>query len=335
MSKKRQRITLEDVAQHAGVSAMTVSKVINNKGRISETTRKAVLEAVAALGYRPSRVARSLVTRRIYMIGVVVPDITNPYFAEIVQGIEELSWERGYSVLLANTNENPAREEAVLSNIDDSTVDGLIVCSSRLPDKLLVKLIEPHSAIVVINREVPKHMASRIMPRHGFGYRALQAARYLAQAGHQKIGYINLIRSVASLKIEAFIHKLASEGITIKREWCVSSLPSWDDGYKVAQQLLVQQPQLTAIIGGNDLVALGTMRVAIELGRRIPVDLALIGGDDVLLASQVTPPLTTFRIDKYSMGMVAARLLFERMEGNMEYKEHFYDEVMVERSSAP
>lgn len=335
MTKKKQRVTLEDVAQYAGVSAMTVSKVINDKGRISETTRQAVLEAVAALGYRPSRAARSLATSRTYMIGVVVPDITNPFFSEIVQGVEKLSWEREYSVLLANTDENPAREEAVLGHIDDSTVDGLIVCSSRLSDTLLVQLIEPHPAVVVINREVPRHMASRIMPRHGFGYRALQAARYLARAGHHNIGYINLKRSVASLDIEVFIRKLAEEGIIIRHEWCVSCLPSWADGYRVAQQLLDAQPSLTAIIGGNDLVALGTMRAAIERGRQIPDDLALIGGDDILLASQVTPPLTTFRIDKYYIGVVAARLLFDRMGGDTDYKEYVYDEILIKRASAP
>ncbi len=334
MPTKRKRVTLEDVARAAGVSAMTVSRVINHTGRISPATRQHVSEVIEQLGYRPSRAARTLVTAKTGMIGVVVPDITNPYFAEIVHGIEDVAWEAEYSVLLANTNENPAREAAVLSQLDDAAVDGLIPVSSRLPDETLLPLLKQHRAVVTINRQFPR-VASCVRPRHGYGFRAYQSALYLAHAGHERIGYINLQRSLINMQIETLIERMAEHNITIRREWCATCLPTWEAGYQTGHVLLAEHPELTAIIAGNDLVALGVMRAAIELGRRIPHDLALIGGDDILLASQVTPPLTTFRVPKYEIGASAARLLFARMDGDLSYQEYLYEEEFIPRGSAP
>ncbi|MBN2303692.1 MAG: LacI family DNA-binding transcriptional regulator [Anaerolineae bacterium] len=335
MDQQRQRITLVDVAREAGVSAMTVSRVINNTGRVSQATRQRVRDTIVRLGYRPNRPARMLVTNQTYLIGVIVPDITNPYFSKIVQGIENIAWESGYSVLLANTNENPAREEAILSQIDESAVDGLIVCSSRMSDDILLPLLESHRAAVVINRKIPHHLANCVRSRHGLGYRANQSARFLAQAGHERIGYIHLKRSAAMDSIDAFIARLAADHIPIKPEWCASCLPIWEAGYQTGQQLLTAHPELTAIIGGNDLVALGVMRAALDMGRRIPDDLAVIGGDDILLASQITPSLTTFHVPTYEVGSMAARLLFQKMQGDTSYQEYLYDETLIQRDSAP
>lgn len=334
MNSKRKRVTLEDVARQAGVSAMTVSRVINHTGRISPATRQHVSEVIDALGYRPSRAARTLVTTKTWMIGVIVPDITNPYFAEIVHGIEDTAWDAGYGVLLANTNESPTREATMLGQIDESAVDGVIAVSSRLANDELEAFLEPHRAVVTINREFPA-LGSCVRPRHGYGYRAYHAALYLARAGHQRIGYISLIRSLINMQVEDLIARVAEAGITIRREWCATCLPTWSAGYETGRHLLAEQPELTAIVAGNDLVALGVMRAAIEAGRRIPDDLALIGGDDILLASQVTPPLTTFSVPKYDIGANAARLLSKRMDGDLTYREYLFDEELIERGSAP
>ena len=331
----KHRITLQDVAREAGVSPMTVSRVVNNTGRISEATREHVRAVIERLGYRPSRAARALVTRRTYMIGVIVPDITNPFFNTMVQGIEDVATEAGYSVLLVNTNETPAREEAALRHLDDSTIDGLIVCSSRLATDKLVSLLEPYRALVVLNRRLPDDIASRIHSRHPRGSRALIAARYLASHGHARIGFVSLKRRFGEIELEDYLVRLAEEGIHIAPEWCVKVLPSWSDGYRMGRALLITHPELTAIIGGNDLVALGVMAAARELGRSIPDDLALIGADDILVAQQVTPPLTTFRIDTYGIGTTAANLLLPRIEGDMTFREYLYDELFVERGSAP
>jgi LacI family transcriptional regulator len=329
----KKRVTLQDVAREAGVSSMTVSRVVNDTGKISQATREHVRAVIARLGYRPSRSARALVTNRTYLLGVTVPDITNPYFSTMVHGIEDVASENGYSVLLVNFNETPAREHAALNQIDDSTIDGLIACSSRLPDDVLFPLLEHHRAVVSVNRPLPDHLGSCVLARYRYGYRSYLAAHYLSERGYERIGYVPLKRSFVAMQIDELITRLANDGITVKEEWTASCLPTWEAGYAAGRDLLARHPQLDAIIGGNDLVALGVMRAAVELGHRVPDDLAIIGGDDVLLASQVNPPLTTFHVPTYEIGDMAARLLFRRLGGDEQYREHIYDETLVERSS--
>jgi len=312
---------------------MTVSRVGNNTGRISEQTRRHVREVINRMDYRPSRAARTLVTRQTMMIAVVVPDITNPYFAEILQGAEEVAWAHGYSVLLTNTNENPAREEAVLSQLEETTADGLIVCASRLPDDVLLPLIEKRRAGVLINREGQGQSASVVRSRYGFGYRAVRAARYLVGLGRRRIGYILLQRSGVQANLGLFLQTMNELGAETNPGWYRTSLPTWKSGYEAACGLLAEHPELDAVLGGNDLVALGTMRVAMEVGRRIPDDLALIGGDDILMAREVTPALTTFLVPKFELGAAATRLLLDQLGGDTRYQEYLYDEEMIVRAS--
>ncbi|HML20557.1 MAG TPA: LacI family DNA-binding transcriptional regulator [Aggregatilinea sp.] len=335
MNQRRERITLHDVAREAGVSPMTVSRVINNTGRISAATRDRVRDVIARLDYRPSRAARTLVTNQTNMIAVITPDITNPYFAEIVKGVEDLAWKRDYSVLLANTNENQAREKAVLSQLEDSTVDGIIICSSRLPDDDLYPLIAQNQAVVVVNRQVPKNLASVVKGRDALGVRALRGARHLAETGHKRIGYLRLQRSQWAVEIEQFLEELKSFGLEANPDWCMLCMPTWEAGHAAAAELLATHPELDAVIGGNDLVALGILRAAVEAGRRVPDDLAIVGGDDIMLSSQVTPSLTTFHVPKYEIGNMAAELLFKRMEGDVQYREYIYTEELIRRGSAP
>lgn len=333
MAQRHPRATLTDVAREAGVSTMTVSRVINGTGRISDDTREHVRDIIEKLGYRPNRAARTLVTKRTFTIGFVVPDITNPYFTEILQGVEEFFWQEGYNVLLANTNENPEREKAVLEQLEDTMVDGVIICSSRLTDDELVPLIEKHAAVVVVNRNLPHHLGCVVTTRHPRGYRAVLAAKYLHEIGRQKIGYVNLIRSISSVNLDVFMRELRSFQIPVNPSWYATCQPNWQAGYEVGDKLLVEHPELDAIIAGNDLVALGVMRAALERGRQIPSDLALIGGDDILMASQVTPPLTTFRSDKYNIGTMAAKLLLQRIGGDLTYYEQHYEDELIIRES--
>jgi LacI family transcriptional regulator len=333
MAKRQQRVTLEDVAREAGVSPMTISRVINNKGRFSEATRRHVLEVAERLGYRPNRAARTLVTNKTMMVGFVVPDITNPYFAEIFQGIEDVFWESGYNVLVANTNESTTRERTILAQLDDGTVDGIIACASRLPDEHLLPLLEKFPAVVTITRPVPTHLASAVVSHYTIGERMLMGAKYLSDTGRRNIGCVRLSHSSIYLSDDEFMNEMAAQGTPIPTEWSVSCPPTWKAGYNLGRQLLQTYPELDGIAGGNDLVTLGVMRAALELGRRVPNDLGLIGADDILLASQVTPPLTTFRIDKYEIGSMAARLLLLRMEGDLTYREHLYQTELIVRGS--
>ena len=335
MARKKQRVTIADVAQEAGVSAMTVSRVINQTGRISQATRQQVLAVIARLNYRPSRAARALVTHNTLMIGVIVQDITNPFFSAIVQGIETVAWEKHYSVLLANTNETRAREEAVLNYLDESTVDGLIVCSSRLPDDVLLALIKKQRAVTLINRHAPDSIANVVFKAIGYKGRARIALQHLMRSGHHNIGHLCLKFSAMQIGRDEYMAILRAGGITPHPGWYRTCEPTWAAGYALGRTLITEHPELDAVIAGNDLVALGLMRAVHEAGLRVPEDLAIVGGDDTLLASQVTPALTTFHVPTYEIGMIAARMLFGQLEGDTEYHEYLYPETLVIRESAP
>lgn len=335
MPRRRQRVTIEDVAREAGVSSMTVSRVINDAPGVSAETRVYVREIIARLDYRPSRIARSLATNKTYMIGLVVPDITNPYFSEIVQGAEQVAWELDYSVLLANFNENPAREEALLIQLEETGVDGVILVSSRLPDDILLPLIEHQKAVVTINRVVPRQLASSVYLDPQVGLRWNKAIRHLVATGHKHIPYLCLKRSQVQGTLEEYLALMIELGLRACPEWYVSCAPNWDSGYARGRWILETYPEIDALVGGNDLVALGAMRAALELGRCIPDDLAIIGGDGILMAREVTPSLTTFRAPLHDMGAAAARLLFKRIAGNNNYEEYLFSEEFIIRESAP
>ena len=335
MVKKTKRITLEDVAKEAGVSPMTVSRVMNNTGRISDETREYIRQVVDRMGYRPSRVARSLVTNKTFLIGLVVPDITNTFFSEIVHGVEDVAWEKGYSVLLANTNETPSREAAVLSQLQEAIVDGVIVCSSRLPDDDLIALISQYSAVVTINRPVPRHLASLVRIDPSAEPRWARAAHYLLERGRERIAYLCLQRSQIRGTLDEFLALFTEAGIDVNPDWYVSCIPTWESGYWHTHDLLTAYPEIDGIIGGNDLLALGALRAAKELGRSVPESLAITGADDILLAREIDPPLTTFTMPKRKIGVIAANLLFKRIEGNKEYEEIYYKEGLVIRQSTP
>jgi LacI family transcriptional regulator len=335
MVKKTKRVTLQDVAREAGVSPMTVSRVINNTGRISDETRKYIREVVNRMGYRPSRVARSLVTNKTFLIGLIVPDITNTFFSEIVHGVEDIAWEKGYSVLLANTSENPPREEAVLRQLQEAIVDGVIVCSSRLPDDELIELIRPYQAVVTINRPVPQRLASQVRIDPDAMPRWARAAHFLMERGRRRIAYLCLHRSQIRGTLDEFLELFGNAGLDVKPDWYVSCIPTWESGYKHTQELLAAYPEIDGIIGGNDLLALGALRAAKELGRSVPDSLAITGADDILLAREIDPPLTTFTMPKREIGVTAAKLLFSRIEGDKAYEEAFYREDLIVRKSTP
>lgn len=314
---------------------MTVSRVINHKGHISEQTRQRVFEAIEELGYRPNRAARTLVTNKTAMVALVVPDITNPYFAEVFQGIEDVLRLKDYNVLVANTNETPQREREILEKFDDTMIDGLIICSGRLPSDELIPLLERFSCVVSITRPLPRHLGSVVRGDYVPGYRAVIGFKYLYEQGYRRIGYLRLQHYDLYVDIHTFQRDLEKIGIVLKDEWTRACAPRWQAGYDAGRALLQAQPELQAIIGGNDLVALGAMRAASDLGRQIGVDLAIIGADDIMLASQVTPPLTTLKTNAYAVGSMAAELLIKRMSGDLLHREYVYSTDLIIRDSTP
>jgi LacI family transcriptional regulator len=311
------RVTMSDVAREAGVSLMTVSRVINGKGDVSSETRERVLQVISNLEYRPSGIARSLATKETCTIGLVVPDVSNPFFADITRGVELLAYSKGYHVFLCNSEENPERELAVIQSLEEKRVDGLILCSSRLDDEMLVDVLPNLPPVVLINRRLHRNggdiFDSIILDDEQGGWLSTQ---HLIQSGHRRIGFLaGPATSFSGAGRRAgFLAALEAADIALEPGWIHHCPPSVDGGYEATRSLLANHPQLTGLFCFNDLVAVGALQACDELGRRVPQDLAIVGHDDIPIAELVSPALTTCRVPRYELGTMAVNALLERFK---------------------
>lgn len=328
------RVTIADVARASGVSAMTVSRVLNDRPGIRPETRARVEAAIRALGYRPSRVARSLITDRTETLGMVVPDIGNPFYPEIVAGAEEAAWQAGYSLMLCNTNENPEREARVLEMLEGARVDGVILASSRLGDDRLHPYLLQHAATVLINRysTAPKVGSVRVDDTYG----TMRAVHYLFSQGRQRIGFLAGPEASHSgrLRRQGFIAAFETSGRAVPYEWIIPCQPLEQAGYQAAKALLAAHPEIDGLLCYNDLVAIGALEALRELGRQVPDAVALIGCDDIRLASLTTPKLTTLGVDKRALGAAAVRILLRLIEGKSAERHLTIKPELIVRESA-
>lgn len=310
----KRRVTIEDVARTAGVSRQTVSRAINNKGEISSATLKRVMDTVQALGYRPSGVARGLATQRTRTIGLVVPDITNPFFPEVARGVQDLAQSQDYSVFLCNTDESPQAELQVLHSLAAQPVDGIILCGSRIRDDELGTFADRYRPLVVLNRFLEHPGVSLILVDNHLGSKL--AVDYLVDQGHTAIGLLAgpTTSPSSTQRVEGFCGAMAARELLISDDWIIPGPPTIEGGYETAWQLLSQCPQVTALFAYNDLIALGAVHASNALGRRVPNDCAVIGFDDIPLAAMVSPSLASVRVDKYGLGQQAMARLFAMLE---------------------
>ncbi|GAB4540118.1 MAG: LacI family DNA-binding transcriptional regulator [Anaerolineae bacterium] len=301
----KRRVTIEDVARAAGVSRQTVSRAINAKGEISPLTYQRVMEAVQALDYRPSGVARSLATQRTRTIGLVVPDITNPFFPEVARGVQDVARQEGYSVFLCNTDESPDEELQVLQSLASRPVDGIILFGSRISEADLLAFADHYRPLVVLNRFLEHPGVSLVLVDNQRG--AKLAVDYLAHLGHAAIGMLaGPVASPSSIqRVEGFRQAMAAHGLAAPEDWIVPGPPTIEGGYETARQILTQYPEVTAFFAYNDLSAWGAVQASRDLGRRVPAQCAVIGFDDIRLAAMVSPSLTSVRVDKYYLGQQA------------------------------
>lgn len=335
MTKRKNRITIEDVARAAGVSTMTVSRVLNNKGEIREATRQRILRVIDELGYRPSRVARSLATNRTYTLGVVVPDIVNPFFAQLVSGAQTVAWQHEYHVLLCHTGEDYEREEDVLNLLEDTQVDGVLVCSARLPDEQLIPLLAKQDAVVLLNRHLTSEHAGIIRVNDAAG--AVTAVQHLLQTGYERVGLIAGPSNSTSARERRRGFALANEAGSHPENTPlqVNCSPNTQSGYQATLALLQAHPEINGLFCYNDLVAVGALQACKALGRRVPQDIALVGCDDIPLAALISPSLTTLAVDKEQLGAEAIQLLIDRIHGDLPAADTLIEQTLVIRESAP
>jgi len=308
------RITIRDVARQAGVSRQTVSRAINDSPGIDPETRRRVLAVARELGYRPSALARGLKTNRTATIGLVVPDVANPFFAEVARGASEVAWARGYSVLLCNTDERAEREWDALHVLETHRVDGLVLVSSRLPGEQLAEATAAFAPLVVVNRR-PEPQAGLGCVSVNESRAAQEAVAHLVARGCRRVGFLGGSPDTHSGQERRVGYRdaLDAAGLPWEPSWDAPCLPTVDGGHAAAADLLERHMALDGLLAYNDLVALGALRACAALGRDVPASLRLVGWDDIVYAAYMHPPLTTVRMPKTALGDEAMRLLLALM----------------------
>jgi LacI family transcriptional regulator len=308
-------VTMRDVARKANVSIKTVSRVVNNQGEVSAETRQRVLAAIEELGYRPSKVARALVTQRTDTLGLILGDITNPFFSEFACGVLNAAQTNGYDVFLCNSGARVEQEIRALYSLSDHNVDGIIIFPSWRNEDRLKAFAEHHRPLVVVNRLFEEHPGiSQVLTDNLRG--AKLAVDYLVSKGHTAIGMLAGYGASPKIfrRVRGFCEALTAHGLPVVDEWIVACIPVLKHGDRVTRRLLTRYPRVTALFAYNDLLALGAVQACKELGRRVPHDCAIVGFDDIQLASLVTPSLTTVHLDKYELGRQAVTRLVEMLE---------------------
>ncbi|MBS1251402.1 MAG: HTH-type transcriptional regulator DegA [Anaerolineales bacterium] len=308
-------VTMRDVAQKADVSIKTVSRVVNDQGEVANETRERVSAAIEELGYRPSKLARALVTQRTDTLGLIVSDITNPFFSEFSCGMLDASQAQGYDVFLCNSGARVKPEIRALRSLADHNVDGIILFPSWLNEDKLRAFVERHRPVVVVNRAFEEHpgMGQVLMDARGG---AKLAVDHLVSKGHTAIGMLAGYATYPDVfqRVCGFRETVVAHGLPLKDEWIIAVTPVIEQGRQAALQLLTQHPQVTAVFAYNDLLAVGAIQACRELERRVPDDCAIVGFDNVQLAALITPPLTTVHVDKYELGWQAVTLLVRMLD---------------------
>ncbi len=321
----RRRVTIDDVAELAGVSYQTVSRVINNRPDVRDATRERVQQVIDETGYRPSHIARSLVTARTATIGLVVPDISNPFFSAIARGAEQVASANKYIILLCNTGEDASREIEVLNMLHERYVDGVIVCGLRQKEAPIQTALSQFRAVVLVNRRFKEIRFPAVLVDDLLG--GYLASQHLIKMGHTAIGFVaGPFTSYSGIKrLQGYEQALAEAGIEPEDDWVQHCLPTVEDGEKAAHLLLNKRPELSALLCYNDLVALGALRYCAASGRSVPEDIAIAGFDDIMLASVVSPALTTCHAPRKELGSMAVSMLLDCIND----QEDKCDEIVV------
>lgn len=307
--------TMKDIARLAGVSTSTVSHVINKSRFVSDEIAERVNNAAQQLNYAPSALARSLKMNRTKTIGMLVTTSTNPFFGEVVKGVERSCYHKGYNLILCNTEGDNQRMKASINTLLQKRVDGLLLmCSTLEGERLDVFDRYPDIPVVVMDWGPILFASDKIQDNSLQG--GYMAAKHLIECGHKEIGCITgpLIRHQAQMRYEGYKRALAEAGLGIHPDWIIESDFECEGGYQAFEKLYERGKLPSALFVCNDMMAMGVIQAANQRGLRVPDDLSLIGYDDVHIAKFMTPALTTIHQPKYRLGKAAVDTLLYRLE---------------------
>ncbi|MEN8191061.1 MAG: LacI family DNA-binding transcriptional regulator [Thermodesulfobacteriota bacterium] len=326
--------TIVDVAKLAGVSTATVSRVINSPHSVRERTREKVIRAMKICNYKYNALARGFATKQSNTIGLVIPAISNPVFAESAQGVQDYAAGRKVQVILGNTHYQYEQEESLVKTLREKRVDGLIITTTSLKGDVLKDLLEEGFPFVLLYSTVKSGPLSVVgVDNYRGGYLATE---HLVALGHHRIGMIAGNFSISDRSYHrwhGYRRCLRAYNIPYDKELLAQTDYSMDSGRDAVKRLLGVKNPPTAVFCSNDLLALGVMKGARESGLRLPQDLSIVGFDDIQTSSYVIPALTTIRQPAYEMGRKAAELLFQLMESPAKPVQWMLRSELITRES--
>ena len=306
--------SIKDVAQHAGVSSATVSRVLADKPHVRPELRERVWEAVDELGYQPNRVARSLRAQQSKIIGLIISDIQNPFFTTIARAVEDAAYEQEFSIFLCNSDEDSEKEKMYLDLMRAEHVAGIIISPTCEGSDCFEEVVNDEIPVVALDRRILGIETDTVLSNNV--ETACQLVSHLISDGHQRIGAITGLADITTgrERMAGYTHALTDHGFDVSPELTIQVLPKEEQGYAAAQKLLKLPTPPTAIFTGNNLLTLGTLKAIHMLGLTIPDDVGLAGFEEEMRwASLIKPGLTVIEQPTYEIGRTAADLLLKRL----------------------
>jgi LacI family transcriptional regulator, galactose operon repressor len=329
---KGARPTIYDVARLAGVSTATVSRALNGTGQIAPATRAAIDAAVEQLGYRPNTIARSLVTKSTQTIALLLPDITNPFYAALVSGIQQRALEAGHTMLLCTTEGDPEREEQYLSLLRAKQVDGALVDGLVLPPDRIARFVRDGFPIVCLDRDVDSASVPLVQVDNRLGAR--MATEHLLSLGHIRIAHVAGAAElrISEERVEGYREALLAAHLNPDPALVATGGFTEEGGYRATKWLM--GTGFSAVFAANDLSALGVISALTESHWRVPEDVSVVGFDDLRLSRYTSPPLTTIRQPAAEIAERATQLLLDLTHGKqVDEQLHLLEPELVVRGS--
>ena len=331
------KTNIYEIAKQACVSNMTVSRVFNNPDLVGKKTRERIMSIVNELGYRPSQVARSMRTKRTNYLGLVLPDIINPFFPEIVRGVDDYARKNRYNVILVNTDNDYEVQTSSVEMFINRGADGIIlggIAGGKKDTEFLNKIIDKSIPVVLIDRFIPGVNASHVVTDNFKA--AYDATEHLIKLGHKKIGVISSPQKIKIYqdRLKGYKKALEDNNIEFKQNYVFEGEENIESGYKASSELLKKIYGFTAIFAMCDFMAFGVYKYCKKNNIKIPDDLSVISIDDINTSALLTPPLTTMAQQKYEMGYNAAKILIDSInKDEMPDRQLILESKLVERES--
>lgn len=307
-------MNIETVARRANVSIATVSRVINQRTGVSTETAKRVQAVLEEIGYVPNRTAKALVSGRSHILGMIVSDITNPFFPEIIKGFEDIAIQHRYEIITVSSNYDARRMEQCVHRLLERSVDGVAVMTSEFDPMIVEQLTRLHVPTVFLDVGTVSDRVSNIRVDYESGVR--EAVNHLIGLNHRRIGFISGPSALTSARIrrDAFLRALHDAGLGDQKELLAEGNHKIDGGFTAMERLLPHR--LTAVLASNDLTAFGALRAVRRAGLSVPADISVIGFDDIQLSEFTDPPLTTVRLGRADIAVAAFTALVNNGGGN-------------------